>query len=258
VSAKGERTIAVLGAFAAHPVTQDHEIGVAHPDWPGYFARRAEQRFGGVAMHAMTGLGNVTGAKDEQHDAAGNVTRVGTGTALADLIPAVGDGRAVRGSDVRFTQRTWRQPVTNAPLDALGTPGFFDRQFDFSPSSVSVGESAEAPCVSAAPQSVELPATILKIGQDVVLTTAPGETFSNLSNTIKEKATEQVVFPLAQTNDSLGYMPQSFEIDPVGMQGLGFAANGFVFVNYEDSYAIDRCVGDMVLEETLAGMAELR
>ena len=258
VSARGGRTIATLGAFAAHPVTQDQTIGVAHPDWPGYFARRAEQRFGGIAMHAMTGLGNVTGAKDEEHDKAGRVTRIGTGTALADLIPAVGGGRAVRGSDVRFTQRTWRQPVTNAPLDALGTPGFFDRQFDPSPSSVSVGESPEAPCVSAAPQSVELPATILKIGQDVVLTTAPGETFSNLSNTIKEKATEQVVFPLAQTNDSLGYMPQSFELDPVGMQGLGFAANGFVFVNYEDSYAIDRCVGDMVLEETLAGMAELR
>ncbi|MCW2613785.1 MAG: primase [Frankiales bacterium] len=257
-SADGRRTIATLGAFAAHPVTRDHEIGVAHPDWPGYFARRAEQRFGGVAMHAMTGLGNVTGATDEQRDAAGRVTRPSTGTALADLIPPVGGGRAVRGEDVRFTQRTWRQPVTNVPLDALGTAGFFDRQFDLAPASVSVGESAEAPCTSAAPQSVELPATVLKIGQDVVLTTAPGETFSNLSNTLKEKAPAQVVFPLAQTNDSLGYVPQSFELDPVGQQGLGFAADGYVFVNYEDSYAIDRCVGDMVLEQTLRAMSELR
>lgn len=256
-STKGDRTIATLGAFAAHPVTRDHEIGVAHPDWPGFFNRRAEQRFGGVAMLAQTGLGNVTGARDEKV-VRGRTVEVGTGTALADLLPPVGAGRAVRGSDVRFAQRTWRQPVTNAPLDALGTPGFFDRQFDLSPASVSVGKSAEAPCVSAAPQSVELPATVLKIGQDVVLTTAPGETFSNLSNTVKEKASEQVVFPLAQTNDALGYMPQSFELDPVGMQGLGFAANGYVFVNYEDSYAVDRCVGDMVLEETLAGMAALK
>ena len=93
VSAKGGRTIATLGAFAAHPVTRNHEIGVAHPDWPGYFARRAEQRFFGIARHAMTGLGNVTGAKDEEHDKAVDVTRIGTGTALADLIPAVGDQR---------------------------------------------------------------------------------------------------------------------------------------------------------------------
>jgi hypothetical protein len=52
-------------------------------------------------------------------------------------------------------------------------------------------------------------------------------------------------------------MPQSFELNPVAQQGLGFAAGGYVFVNYEDSYAIDRCVGDMVLETTLKLMAEL-
>ena len=254
---KAPRVIATLGAFAAHPVTRDHEIGVAHADWPGFFAARAEERFGGVAMHAMTGLGNVTGAKDHEEDAAGNVTRTGTGIDLADLIPAVGEGREVRGSDVRFAQRTWKQPVTNVPLDALGTPGFFDRQFDLAPAQVSVGKSSEAPCVSAAPQSVELPASIVRIGEDVLLTTAPGETFSNLSNTIKEKATDDVVFPLGQTNDALGYMPQSFELNPVGQQGLGFAFGGYVFVNYEDSYAVDRCVGDMVLEETLKGMSEL-
>lgn len=253
-----ERVIATLGAFAAHPVTQDHEKGVAHADWPGWFADRAEQRFGGVALHAMTGLGNVTGARDRKTDEHGHVVEPGTGVSLADLIPPVGEGRPVRGDDVRVAQRTFRSPVTNVPLDALGTPGFFDRQFDALPATVSVGKSDEAPCTSASAQSVELPVGIVKIGSDVVLTTAPGETFSNLSNTVKEKAPDQVVFPLGQTNDALGYMPQSFELDPVGQQGLGFAFGGYVFVNYEDSYAIDRCVGDMVLEETLAGMAELR
>ncbi|MEO6204583.1 MAG: hypothetical protein ABIO67_04265 [Mycobacteriales bacterium] len=66
------------------------------------------------------------------------------------------------------------------------------------------------------------------------------------------------MFPLAQTNDSLGYMPQSFEINPVGQQGLGFVAGGYVFVNYEDSYAIDRCVGDNVLETTLSALSALK
>ena len=46
-------------------------------------------------------------------------------------------------------------------------------------------------------------------------------------------------------------MPQSFELSPVGQQGLGFVAGGYLIVNYEDSYAIDRCFGDMALETTL-------
>ena len=100
--------------------------------------------------------------------------------------------------------------------------------------------------------------TAVRSGDDVVLTTGPGELFSNLTNTLKEKSPDQVVFPLAQTNDSLGYMPQSFELSPVGQQGLGFVAGGAVFVNYEDSYAIDRCVGDMALETTLGLVSSLR
>ena len=90
------------------------------------------------------------------------------------------------------------------------------------------------------------------------MTTGPGELFSNATNTIKEKSPDQVVFPFAQTNDSLGYMPQSFELNPVGQQGLGFAAGGYVFVNYEDSYAVDRCVGDMALETTLSLVSGLK
>jgi hypothetical protein len=46
-------------------------------------------------------------------------------------------------------------------------------------------------------------------------------------------------------------MPQGFEMSPIGQQGLGFVAGGVLIVNYEDSYSIDRCVGDMVLETTL-------
>ncbi len=57
--------------------------------------------------------------------------------------------------------------------------------------------------------------------------------------------------PLAQANDAVGYMPQSFELSPIGQQGLGLVAGGFLLVNYEDSYAIDRCFGDMALETTL-------
>ncbi|HEV2889286.1 MAG TPA: hypothetical protein VGX28_02840 [Frankiaceae bacterium] len=246
--APAPEVIATVGAFAAHPTTKGTNGGVAHADWPGVFEKRLETRFGGIGLHFMTGLGNIS--------ASGGTSM---GSRLADLLPAVGEGRVVDATDLVLAQTTWHQPVTNVPLDALGTPGFFDRQFDPAPASVRTGKSPDtAPCVSAAPQSVELPVTAARIGDDVVLTVAPGEVFSNLTNTIKEKNPGRVVLPIAQANDALGYMPQSFELHPVGQQGLGFVAGGAVFVNYEDSYAVDRCVGDMVLETTLSLLGTLK
>ena len=73
--AKDERVIATLGAYAAHPVTEDESTGIAHADWPGWFARAAETRFGGVGMHFMTGLGNVTGAKNHRLNRTARVRR---------------------------------------------------------------------------------------------------------------------------------------------------------------------------------------
>jgi hypothetical protein len=84
------RVIATMGAFAAHPVTQDHTKGVAHADWPGYFAARAEERFGGIGMHFMTGprqrhRRQARGARrDRQRHPPEH------GTALGDLLPPVG------------------------------------------------------------------------------------------------------------------------------------------------------------------------
>ena len=87
---------------------------------------------------------------------------------------------------------------------------------------------------------------------ELAFTAAPGEVFANFTNTIKEVSRAEwgvkVAFPLAQANDALGYMPQNFEMSPVGQQGLGFAFGGAVFVNYEDSYSIDHCFGDHALE----------
>jgi hypothetical protein len=212
--------------------------GVAHPDWPGVFEHSLEERFGGVGLHFMTGLGNMSPAGD-------------VGTGLAALIPPVGAGTAITKPDVSAVRTTWRQPTTTLPLPALAVPGFFDRQIDPVPASVSVGKAETAPCASASPFSAEVAAAALRIGDDLIVTTGPGELFSNLTNTIKEKSPARVTFPLAQANDALGYIPQSFELNAVGQQGLGFALDGYVLVNYEDSYAVDRCFGDMVLETTL-------
>ena len=256
------RVIATLGAYAAHPVTYGNNGGVAHPDWVGLFDKTLEKRFGGIGLHFQTGLGNMTGAN-----------RL-TGKVLADLLPPIGGGRPVKDTTVKVSQVLTRSALTNVPLSALGTPGLFDRKFDPQPAAVAVAEGdsdasdqaslqkaagdvtggsfpSYAPCLSASAQSVELPATAARIGDDLILTAAPGEVFANFTNTVKEKNAGRITFPLAQANDALGYMPQSFEINQVGQQGLGFVAGGFLFVNYEDSYAIDKCTGDLILEKTL-------
>jgi hypothetical protein len=235
------RVIATLGAYAAHPTTHGTNDGEAHPDWPGEFERAVEDRFGGVGLHFMTGLGNMSARGD-------------TGPGLAARIPAVGAGTAIGRADVAAERVIWRQPVTNAPLTALGLPGFFDRRFQLTggPAAVSVGESKNAPCASTSPVAVEVAAGAIRIGDELAITTGPGELFANLTNTIKDHSPARVTLPLSQANDALGYLPQSFEMSPIGQQGLGFFAGGYLIVNYEDSYAIDRCFGDAVLENTIA------
>jgi hypothetical protein len=241
-------TIATVGAYAAHPTTADESGGVGHADWPAAFEKRLEERFGGIGLHFMTGLGNMS--------ASGGTLM---GARLADLVPAEGAGLRLTNTDVKVAQTTWNQPTTNAPLSALGLPGFFDRKFLETPAEVRTGKSPDtAPCESASPVSVELPASAARIGDQFALTASPGEVFANLTNTIKEKSGAVVTMPLGQANDALGYMPQSFELSPVGQQGLGFVAGGVLIVNYEDSYSIDRCVGDKVLETSIELLNSLR
>lgn len=248
VAGPDDEVVATLGAYAAHPTRFGTNDGVAHPDWPGLFVHALEERFGGVGLQIMGGLGNMSGAGD----------RDTMGEGLAALLPEVGDGGRLDGTDVRFDRVTWRQPATNVPLTALAVPGFFDRRFDPVPAQVAVGKSESSPCVSAAPYSVELAASAFWLGSDVAITTGPGELFSNATNTVKEESGARIAMPLAQANDALGYMPQSFEFRRRNQQGAGFGLGGVAGVNYEDSYAIDACTGDMWLETILTTLAELR
>jgi hypothetical protein len=240
-NAKGHKVIATMGSYAAHPTSVGNNNEVAHPDWVGLFEKTLEERFGGIGLHFMSGLGNMSNN--------GGVT---IGKSLADLLPPVGKGRPVTNTTIKLTRSTVTSALTNVPLGTLGTAGLFDRKFLVAPAVVRTGEEPDtAPCLSASPQSIELPVSAARIGNDLIFTTAPGEVFSNSTNTIKEKNVGRIVFPMAQANDALGYMPQEFEINVVGQQGLGFFAGGYLFVNYEDSYAVDRCTGDLVLEEEL-------
>ncbi len=236
------KTIATLGAFAAHPVTADESMGVANADFPGVFDRKVEQRFGGIGMFFQTGLGNMS--------PRGSTEEMGNG--LAALVPGKGQGERVTGTDVKVGQVFWDQPITNIPLGTLGTAGFFDRSFSAG-SLVDEGENDVRRCRSVSPLGVNTSVSGAKVG-DLWFTGAPGETFSNLTNTIEEKA-PFVAFPLAQVNDGLGYIIQSFETDHLGRQGTGFA--GDPVAEYEDAFSLDACFGDAVLEKTLTLMGSL-
>jgi hypothetical protein len=244
-----DATVATIGAYAAHPTSKGTNDGEAHADWPGQFEKSLEDKFGGIGLHFMTGLGNMS------NSGLGNPQRSAD---LAGLVDKVNQTHRILNPDIRTTRTTWRQPATNVPLTALCRPGFFDRQFDQTPANVSVGKSSQAPCVSASPVSVEVASSAARIGNEFALTASPGEVFSNLTNTLKEKSGAAVTMPVGQANDALGYMPQSFELSPVGQQGLGFAVDGVAVVNYEDAYSIDRCYGDMALETAIGLLSGLK
>jgi hypothetical protein len=238
-------TITTVGAYAAHPTTVSAGDRVAHPDWPGVFNARLEERFGGIGLHFMTGLGNMS--------AAGGTDM---GRRLADLVPAPGTGMQVTDSTVAVSQTFWQHPVTNPALTALAVPGFFDRPFA-GPAAVSEGKNASRPCSSTSPLSVETAVSAARVG-NLYFSGAPGEIFSNYSNTVKERTAGSgtiATFPLGMANDAMGYIIQSIETFDESRSGLGFS--GQSAFEYEDAYSIDRCFGDMALETTLRMLAEL-
>jgi hypothetical protein len=239
------RVIATVGAYAAHPVTRSAGSGVAHGDWPAVFAKHLEDNGSGVGMALATGLGNVSPRRLGDHG----------GAHLAADIPPPGSGTFVTDPRVSVAAERWQHPVTNPILTALAAPGFFDRPFEAGPASVSVGTHDARPCVSTSPVAVETQVNAARIG-DLLITGAPGETFSNLSNTIKSQNPTGVTMPLGMVNDGLGYIIQSFEADDGARQGPGFVATDAGF-EYEDAYAIDGCFGDMVLENTLGLLGQL-
>lgn len=240
--------VGTLAAFAAHPTTRPHEEGVGDGDWPVRFEAAVDARDGGRTVHAQTGLGNLSAVGGTE-----------MGHALAAELPAPRTGRVLQSAEVRVARQVVTHPVTNVPLSGLGLLGLVDRAFLTQPARASVGRSAEAPCASASAVSVDAPVAGAWIGDEVALSAGPGELFANLSNTVKERSGARVTLPLSQTNDALGYVGQSFEVDALtSAAGLGFVADGHVFVDYEDSYAIDVCFGDHVLDATLQLLTDLR
>lgn len=240
------KAIATIGAYAGHPVSRGSGP-VAYSDFPGPFNHRVEELFGGVGLFFQTGLGNMSSSSGGHQEPAGGHRTEQMGYGLASLISDLGGGRRPSSTDLVTQQFFWNQPSTNIPLSTLGLAGIFDRPFQQIPATIRAGENDAKLCVSSSPVSVRTSVSAATIG-NLWITGAPGEIFSNYSNTIKEKNPRGVTMPLALVNDGLGYIMQSFETDHAGRQGLGFVGG---VVEYEDAYSIDACFGDMAVEATL-------
>ena len=236
--------IATVGTFSAHPVTTGYQGGLAHADWPGAFDQLMRDETGALGIAFVGGLGNMSTRQGTWETAQG----------LADLLPPIGEARTVDAPDVRSAWLMWDQPLTNAGLAGLRAGLFFDRTLDGDPATISAGKNPDKPCTSASPISVRTSATAVKIGDDLVITGGPGELFSNLTNTIKDRSVGAIALPLANVNDGLGYIMQSFEADPAARQALGFTDAP---VEYEEAFGIDACFGDMVLGTTLGLLDQL-
>ena len=235
------RAIATVGAYPAHPVTEDESGGQADADFPAVFAKKVEERFGGVGMFLQTGLGNMSPRGD----------KVEMGNGLASEVPSIGVGNQITDTDLRVARTFWNQPSTNVPLTALGAGGFFDRKFNQEPAEVNEGKSGSQNkrCHSASPLSVRTSVSAAKIGS-LWITGGPGELFSGITNTIEERNPNGVTLALGLVNDGLGYIIQSYETDHLGRQGTGFV--GDPLAEYEDAYSIDHCFGDATLEKTIS------
>ncbi|MGH7858878.1 MAG: hypothetical protein ACREQY_16250 [Candidatus Binatia bacterium] len=275
--------IATWATYAGHPtIVNVNNPPFLHADWPGASARRFEAIYGGVGLLFEGGLGNVSvsGAPGAFPGGAGitdrEVAAENTGIAIANAIAADVDqgtnGASLSSSEMIAATKDLTHPaMTNPGLTTLATVGLFDREFTPATKgaglpgtyfwsragelSTAAGEDNDAApegralrgCLSTGP-TVITTAGAHRIGEFTVAF-APGEIFSNIAEVVKEKADNTAVtMVLGQTNDSLGYIVQSFEFDTLTNAATHY---GLEAAEYEEVFSIDRCFGDHVLETML-------
>jgi hypothetical protein len=258
--------IATLANFAGHPTIVGGPI--LHADWPGATDRRLERLYGGTGLLFNGGLGNMSirgrSGKTEDEEAEN------TGVAFADAIAAdIRDGGTRLGTnDVVAKSIAVSHPVTNLALAASGllnltsrdslpggpgadTPGAYHWSKERAPDPGDFDEDSlgyTRGCDTASPMQVKTVVAGYRVGNALILV-APGEIFSNMAITAKSRTSgSAMTFVFGQTNDSLGYIIQSFEFDPLGNAATEY---GTRTGEYEEVFSLDRCFGDHVLQTML-------
>ncbi len=247
------RVIATLVNYAAHPTVLGAGNTLLHGDWPATASKALGDVMGGVGVVFVGGLGNVS-------PSGGGVVAMGDAFARFLAQDIERGGSRLASNDVTAVSAEITHPVTNAVLAGLGVAGLLDRDFSPGPAAGLAGAyewrkhpSSPRGCVTASPLTVKTEVSGFRVGELTVLTT-PGEIFSSISLVLKSKARhaadrggQTMVF--AQVQDSLGYVIPSYEVDVLG--GLLEYVPEVELAEYEETFMVDRCLGDHVLDTAL-------
>ncbi|MEX2625344.1 MAG: hypothetical protein WD225_00585, partial [Ilumatobacteraceae bacterium] len=268
------KVIATLVNYAAHPTVLGSQP-VMHGDWPATASKALGDDLGGVGVVIEGGLGNVSPSRptsagvdltgDGTYDHNDEVIEMGRDFATFIASDIARGGTLLTSNEVRAASAVVEHPVTNWAEAALGVTGLLDRTFTPGDAAgvagtYSGGKSPTRQCTAASPLTIKTEVSGFRLGELTVLT-APGEIFSTISQVLKSKARhgafeggQTMVF--GQTQDSLGYIIQSFEVDPVG--GALTNVPEVEVAEYEETFMIDRCFGDHILDVALEVAAALR
>jgi hypothetical protein len=260
--------IATVVNFAAHPTVLGAGNLLLHGDWPTAAGYELGRAVGGVGIVYEGGLGNVTPRRptapphdltgDGEVDAYDNVQQMGIDFAATIAASIERGGHLLPTNEVVAVDRTITHPVTNWTETALSLANLLDREF-FSSDGGSAGgfdyrseggTGQTRPCVSAAPFAIHTQLSAFRIG-DLTVVTAPGEIFSSISMVAKAKLNHRAfeggrTMVFGQTQDSLGYIIPVYEQWPPG--GVSAGTGG---IEYEETFMLDRCFGDHVLDTML-------
>ena len=277
-SGASSRVIATLVNFAAHPTVLGDDNQLMHSDWIGTAGKELGDAFGGEGVVIQGALGNVSpsmprGAtkdytgdhKTDNYDNAIQMAKDFTAFIGADIARG---GHVLTSNRIATKTTTIAHPASNWVEEVGALANLLDREFSFpsvganGPSTYTWRKSPDAPpagtCTTAGPISVKVDVSGFRIG-DLTVITGPGELFGTIAEVVKSKAAhrdpdgETMVF--AQTQDSLGYIIQDFEVDVTG----GVTNNTDPPLGeYEEEFMVDRCFGDHVLQTQLDVLNQLQ
>jgi hypothetical protein len=240
-----------------------------HGDWPATASKALGRDMGGVGLIFEGGLGNVSPSGD--HGANDYEQAINMGNDFAAFIKKdIAHGTPLTDNTIKAAGADVVHPISNWAETGLGIANMLDREF--LPNSeggapggaYSWGKSGNAApekmCHTAGPTSIRTQVSGFRVG-DLTVLTGPGELFSNSTEVVKSRArrgalTGGQTMVFAQTQDSLGYIIQSFEVDALG--GLpSYAPAGPKHGEYEETFMADRCLGDHVLQTQLDLIGQL-
>jgi hypothetical protein len=233
--------------------------------------------FGGVGIVFEGGLGNVSpnsprgpqgdltgdGAVDD-YDEPVQMAKDLTSVLASEITGR--NGHQLRRNEIAAISQPVEHPITNWVEAAGALVGLLDR--DFAPTGKGAGPAGAytwskqradglggvRACTTSGPLTVKTEVSGFRIGELTVIT-GPGELFSNMTEVVKSKARRDAfaggqTMVFAQMQDSLGYIIQSFEVDPAGGALTYADAQGHPG-EYEEFFMLDRCFGDHVLQAQL-------